>query len=365
MVRKAILSAAIAAVFSTGAYAAVYTYTGTRAGGDWTDPTKWQDENGDPGYPKAGDTALLHVAVESWTYLTVGSGGAAVGNLSARPKWSQLYRIRTTSGNKPTFLFDNNGNDSVVTLTSASNNASYTAGLVLGADNNAMNVGLANNLVVNNDGTRLPSGKLTFGTRSTITGGSLENRVTITTQALGTGKITTAVEGTATFIGDWVVDGANALLDMNADSFGHESNSVTLRNGGTLDITAGAFDSSGFSWNRTLSGNGTVLVHANGLVIDSGTINLSGDDQIVFRGDLILGPNSVLNYTGTFTGENMTLISANSITGTFGTVNAPGYQVAYTPDGVMLVVPEPGSVALLLGSAGMFLVSRRRSSSRQ
>ncbi len=323
---------------------------------NWT--SNWTSD-GAHTYPQAGDLArMTKTGIDSWTYITL-TATQSVGSMSARPNWGQ-YRINASGGAR-TLNFNNSGTDSVITVSHQQNSSSYTGILGFGRDGDTLSVNLANNLLINNDGTRNSHGSLAFDSKSTLTGGTVSDRRTITLQALGSSKITTTIAGAATFVGDWIVDGANATLKMNANSFGNASNSVTLKNGGVLDVdTLGAF-----SWTRALHGTGTVKA-TGGFIVDGGSFNITGLDMIVdllsFTGSLTLNGDSTLNVTGAIAPGDYTIISSTAgITGTFGAENLdPGMSLSYDANSITLhVIPEPGTLALL-AAAGVCLAPRRR-----
>src|SRR5690606_10481657 len=106
----------------------------------------------------------------------------------------------------------------------------------------------------------------------------------------------------ATFVGDWVVDGAKATLRMNTDAFGDASNGVALRDGGTLDLDP----LTAVTWERSLGGTGTVRAD-DGLTLGSGSvldIALTADevsDLISVVGAVTLGGSLDLTTLGGYT----------------------------------------------------------------
>lgn len=360
-----LLSVVLVAFVTVQANAETLNWIGTNnTTTNWNDSTKWNNltSGGTHTYPQAGDLAQIHVSVDNWTTLDI-QGGASVGSLSVRPRWG-LYRIKTGWTGGRTFAFDNSGSDSILTISHAS--SGFTGQLQFAPDGYAMYISLANNLVVQDDPARTNHhGSVSLGSLTTITGGSTSSRRTITVQTVGTGtsKTTLAISGSATFTGDWVVNTSKATLDMNADSFGHSSNTVTLQNGGILDlVTLGAF-----TWTRSLSGTGTVKT--GGLTVDSGgSFNIAGAGAVVdalsLQGALTLGTGSVLNVTGTIdVGDYIIVSSDTGITGTFGTENlGANMSLVYGASDVTLhvAIPEPATLAMLaVGGMGV-LIRRRR-----
>lgn len=394
--RPQITSASVlfAALTLTGsAGAATFTWQGTSGSTtSWSDTTRWLDEGNNPGAPGAGDLAQLHVSVTANTLINIGSG-ASVGSISARPS-SGLYRIRSTDAGTRTFTLDNAGSESLITVGHSANFAFSDGLLQIGTDVNAINLALANDVRITNDGSRLPSGRFQIGDRVTITGGSLADRRTITTQSLGSGGIRTIVNSAATFVGDWVVDGAKATLDMNADSFGDASNSVTLRNGGLLDLN----DLGAYAWTRSLSGNGSVSA-TGGLTISNdgvlspgesiGTLNITApsltfdagsllsieleanqvSDLVAVTGAVMLGGELSIATLGGYTpavGDSWTILSAtDGINGTFAAPLPAGFSVGVVGNDLVLsYVPEPGAALAMTGLLGL-MVRRRRAAQRQ
>lgn len=352
---------ALASLGAGAAHADTLTWTGTNGStSSWT--SNWSSD-GDHTHPQAGDLAQLHVGVSSFTYVQV-SGSAAVGSLSARPSFG-LYRIRSNDDAiASTLTFDNLGSESVVTVSHSADLDFFTGTLQFGTDRGTMNIALANDLRINNDGARVANGQVDFGAKSVLTGGSALDRRTITVEALGSSAITVNVSGGADFVGDWVVDGAKARLNMNADAFGDASNGVTLVDGGTLGLDAlGAV-----SWNRALGGTGSVLA-AGGLAFDAAgslNIDLIGDqdsDLISVTGAVTLGGTLNLAAIGGYTpqvGDSWTVLTATGgIAGAFDTPLPAGFVANVVGnDLVVSFVPEPATVGLF--AVGLLALAPRR-----
>lgn len=330
----------------------------------WATEANWTSD-GAHTFPEAGDLAQLHVNISAHTLINIG-GGAAVGSLSAQPS-SGIYRIRSTEAGTRTFTFDNLGSESVVTVSHSANFSTNTGLLQFGTDANAMTIALANDLRINNNGARVANGRLDFGSQTTITGGSVGDRRTITVEALGSSAITLNVGGAATFVGDWVVDGAKATLRMNTDAFGDASNGVALRDGGTLDLDP----LTAVTWERSLGGTGTVRAD-DGLTLGSGSvldIALTADevsDLISVVGAVTLGGSLDLTTLGGYTpqaGDSWTILSATGgITGAFTSPLPVGYVADIVGNDLVLsyLIPEPAGVALM--ATGLLAIASRRRS---
>ena len=98
-----------------------------------------------------------------------------------------------------------------------------------------------------------------------------------------------------------------------------------------------------------------------------GTLSLAAP----FPGSSDLPTTLALNFLSPPTGDTYTLLSAASLTGTFGTVSGlpDGYSLEYTATSLLLVptasIPEPCSALFLLASLPAVLLIRKRSASRE
>lgn len=369
---KHVLITAVIGVLAHTAQAATFNWTGTNnTTSNWSDSTKWQNMSGTgTTVPGAGDVAEFRVSVDNWTTVDI-TGGASVGSLFVRPRWGP-YRFKTSWSGTPSLTFNNSGAESYITLSNAAGANQTTTNVDLGPDGSAMRVNLANNLTVQNDAASVCAGQVSINSKATLTGGAIGDRrvVTIKTTTLYATKI--VMGGAATFVGDWVVDGAKSTLDMNTNAFGDASNSITLKNGGTLDLNNAAFDAATFAWTRSLSGAGTVVAHtASAFRIGSGAVNLTGAgasiDRLNVSGNLTLDTGSTLKVTGNLTEDSYLLISATGTrTGVFTTTDLPlGYHVVYGDpiygaNTVSIAVPEPASVVMTGLMAAAILGGRRR-----
>jgi hypothetical protein len=167
---------------------------------------------------------------------------------------------------------------------------------------------------------------------------------------------------------------------------------VAVKAGATFDVTGvpGGFT---LGVGQILSGNGTVAgnLTVNGTVAPGesiGTLHFTNDltlggtadfeisktgltlgaDLTAVSGALVYG--GILNVVATGdrlrSGDRFNLFDAASFTGTFTSINLPPLDPglswsteSFPSDGVLVVIPEPYSIAALLSAAGMLLGVRR------
>lgn len=322
------------------------TVTNWKNGNQWTNLTAGTTGS----HPGAGDVARLMVPVDNWTTLDI-EGGAAVGSIHARPRWGS-YRIRASWSGSPTWTFDNLGGTSLISVGHASGGG-YTTYLHVGSDQSAMRINFANDVLICNSVTGSQGhGAVVFGAMSTLVGGSPENRRTIITQGFGPRQIGTTVSSSAaSFVGDWVVDGASAKLIMPQDRFGDAGNTATLRNDGLLAL------GTDFNWTRDL-----VVERSNGRMTVEGTFTNS-TGRFVFpaengnigtlavTGAVFLGAGSTLAVPDTLPAGTYPLVTATvSLDGAFGRTLWPDdrqglcYELRYEPMSVTLLVHKAGTL---------------------
>lgn len=144
------------------------------------------------------------------------------------------------------------------------------------------------------------------------------------------------------------------MADTDGRGFGHDDNF-----GVNVDMSALAFD---LEWGQvTVGGGSTFDVGALQITFDADWEGGNGgggvNNQIVLNGDMTA--NS-LTFENINVANDVSL--ASQATGTYGRIGLGGvdHNVDWiTGDGVLAVVPEPGSIALL-GIGGLLIARRRR-----
>lgn len=309
------------------------------------------------------------------------------------------------SGFSGTVTQNSTGNTQFNSSTSGSANAAYSVAtgefIFAGSGNYTVQLGSLSSTVGTIRGgnsatgtTTLEVGKL--GTDTLIAGGLSDgSSKMIALRKVGTGTLT--LSGPKTYTGATSVNGGT--LALGATGSIANSSGVEI-NGGDFNVSA---VSGGYAMGpaQTLTGSGSVT----GDIVVNGTLAIgSSPGTMIFNDDLGLGANSVSNFE--FTVGSFALNSYDLATSGVGTQNVSfggtlnlffniaeifadnssvkifdfeGYSGSFTNltfsglgagqsaqfdslTGVVTVVPEP-SVAILLGSVGLFfLFGRRRSS---
>ncbi|MCG3147532.1 MAG: hypothetical protein PCFJNLEI_00972 [Verrucomicrobiae bacterium] len=187
----------------------------------------------------------------------------------------------------------------------------------------------------------------------------------------------------ATISGNFTNNGLAAIVEATVDFQNalDVGGTLTLRNG--FAIGAGVKTVAG-----TLRGNGSVVGDATitgdlspglslGTLVFSNNLTLTGsyqaefgdggNDQLVVVGDLTLsGATLDLTAVGGVTGEAYVIASYGDLFGTFSVTNGMpvGYMVDYNYNGAnqiaIVVVPEPSSIALVVGGLLLLGLLRRR-----
>jgi len=217
-------------------------------------------------------------------------------------------------------------------------------------------------------------------------------------QTVGTGI--TTLSAANTYTGKTIISAGTLLLSSTGSIANSSAIDFTTSGLGTLDVSSvsGRFQ---ISANQTLQGTGTVI---GALTVASTGILAPGNSAgtITFNNNLTLASGSVSNFeinglttglydlakggTGSQTvnfGGTLNLIFQSGFN-TVGTVKifdfetyaetfgvntsglASGYTASFNAtDGVVTVVPEPGTASLLLGGLALALLGRRTRSPRQ
>ncbi len=324
---------------------------------------------------------------------------------------SHAFTFGGVKGGTNIALQDNAGSPNAVALTVGNNNQStaYT-GRFSGAGSL----------------TKVGSGTLTLSGTNTYTGVTNVNNGTLTVNnstgsGTGTGQVTVAsgatLNGTGSISGNVIVSGSlsgSLTLNGNATINGGATAAATAFNGNitangsitsSVSVLSGmAISGSGSVAGVTVNSGGTLNANTSNLttgalsIASSGTFALSLNTTAATTGkvaatDLTLGASTVLSitdlgsgasstfafldYTGTLLGQftYSGIINGSSTTAVLAggetlTVNGNDYtfQYAYSDAGInsvaLLAVPEPCTVAMLLGGFGFLLMGqklRRRS----
>jgi autotransporter-associated beta strand protein len=232
-----------------------------------------------------------------------------------------------------------------MTLTGTNTGDNKLAGVI--ADN-----GGAFSLTKDGTGKWILTGSNSYTGATTVTNGTLlaDNS---TGSATGNGVLT--INGSAILGGFGIISGSTSDVTVNG-TLAPGDPSV---NGGIGTLTIGT---SGTNRN-------TVLAEGSTFSIQTGA-GENNCDKLVMFGGFDLSGSQTLALTGTLDGVSNYIIATytGSLTGTFETVTGlGGYSVDYgilNAKAITLIVPEPGTFAMLLGGIGMLLGFRRSRKSR-
>jgi autotransporter-associated beta strand protein len=221
-------------------------------------------------------------------------------------------------------------------------------------DTNGFDITIAQSLVHSSALGAVADGGLTKSGEGIFTISGANSYTGTTTVNAGTLVVSGSLSGTAGL----AVNGPTTKLQIGASDVLNDLAGITL-NGGSLETlgfsdTVGALrldaasiidlgdgtsilrfgDSSGLTWSGTL-----------GIANWSGFATGGGSDQLFFG-----------STAGGLTAEQLALVAFINPEGF-----EPGiYNAAMLPTGELVVVPEPGSLALLMGAAGLLGLRRRR-----
>ncbi|MCX6970322.1 MAG: autotransporter-associated beta strand repeat-containing protein [Verrucomicrobia bacterium] len=316
---------------------------------------------------------------------TFAPGGT--GNLTFTLSGSNTYTGPTTIENGVSVRAGSStalGNNSAVTLTG---DGTRTTALDLNANN--LSIGsLA--------GSTSTSGNVILGNRTLTTGANNASTTYAGVISGSGGGLTKSGSGTLTLSGNNTYTGTTTISagTLLLSSSGSLANSSVINNNATLDISA----VSGFTLatGQSLTGNGTVI---GAVSIGSGTLAIGNSPgTMTFDNNLTLTLNSIsnfevnawtagsydlalgrgnsqavtfggtlnVNFGGSFnTLGSVKIFDFESYSSSFGTKNFSGLALGYTASfndatGMLTVVPEPTTWALLAFSLTTVMVLRRR-----
>lgn len=298
--------------------------------------------------------------------ITFNESGSLPGSAFTRLTGTNTYTGATNIGTDATldiFSASGNaiGNSSAVTFEAGStlqfNSTNETVGSIASSGTDGtINLG-ANTLTTGGNGQTTSFGGVISGA-----GGNL------TKVGLGTMTLT----GASDFTGTTTV-GAGTLALGAAATLASES--ILIETAGTLNVTAGGLTIA--SGNR-IGGDGSVvgnLTLADGaeFVLSllttlevAGTVNLNDTFSVA---SLVNADGSAIDWTlvgnDTYTLINSTLTTDFSNISNFGSAdpfNIGNGRIAYFENGslALVVIPEPSTAVLLIGSVGLFALLRRR-----
>lgn len=262
---------------------------------------------------------------------------------------------------------DSNGNLTGVTITNPGVNYTNATVSLLGGGGTGTTVN-AVNLAANTSGglTKTGTGTLTLSGANTYTGATTINSGTVALTGSISASTSINVKSGATF-------------DVSGVSGGFAvASGQTLKGGGTVigatTVGAGAFLSPGASAGTlttsslSLDPNSTSVFELklanfavgggiNDLVVVNGDLTLDGTLQVAAEGGVLSeGTYTLFDYSGTLTNNGLTIDPA------FLAIHPGAFISIDTANtAVLITIPEPGSIASLVGGLGLLVgMSRRR-----
>ena len=194
-------------------------------------------------------------------------------------------------------------------------------------------------------------------------GGTIENSGTLRTGLGTTLKSLDDAGGAGGLVNTGLVSAENLTLDVNVP-FDHQTGGV-IGGTATLDLTGATLTHDGdtapgtspgqLNWNGAdwaPSAGSTLFIEIGGATAGADYDQLAIGDAAVLAGTLDL---SVAAGAAPTVGDTYTVLTASSVTGTFGTVSGPpgwAFSVTYNPTNVVVTVTAVGVTAVLTGDEG-------------